>query len=197
MLWFKEGPRPLVYGFFINYFYRLVTLALVLRLHASGTGPGRAIARSLTRPPHPQRPSYQVMVGEGSASTPGGFGAYVLVLAVMAYFSGMMLNVADKQLVTPIGVFGEELLAGLGLGLSWWLLDLADRRVTVRFDQEVRLNLGYNSSETTVLALTVLSGGIVSAVMGSPWPYFIALLAWKTIYDVFDEAKYPRGEHPT
>jgi hypothetical protein len=187
-VWAGESPRPLIYGFFFNYFYRLATLAALLRN-------GGGIARLLSRPPHPERPSYQVTVGEGRDAVPGNLGAYVLVLGVLGLFSVLLLNVKDQEWGTPAQVFGEELLAGLAFGAVWWLLDLVDRRVTLRFDQDLVRNLGYNSSETTVLALTVLTGGIVSGVMDTPWPYFLALLAWKFLYDVWDEVKFPRGEH--
>ncbi|MEW6689539.1 MAG: hypothetical protein AB1452_10675 [Pseudomonadota bacterium] len=193
--WAEESPRPAIYGLFVSYFYRLATLAVLLPLHDAG-GFGKRLVRSLSRPPHPERPSYQVTVGEGARAVPGRFGAYLFVLAVLAFFSVIEINVAKQEFATPMRVFGHELRQGLWLGLVWWVLDLFDRRITLRFDQGVALNLGYNSAEITVLALTVLTGGVASAMMETPWPYFIALLAWKTLYDVLDERKYPRGEHP-
>ncbi len=191
-----ESPRIFVYGLFINYFYRLLTLCGLARLHEAGPGRGRTLARLLTRPPHPQRPSYQVTVGDGADAAPGGMKAYLFVLAVMGYFSFMLVNVKDQEFAAPTQIVFSELGWGFAAAAQWWLFDLIDRRITIRFGANLPTNLGYNSAETTVLALTTLTGGIASAVIGSPWPYLITLFAWKTLYDVLDESKYPRGEHP-
>ena len=191
-----ESPRIFVYGLFINYLYRLLTLYGLARLHAAGGTRGRELARLLTRPPHPQRPSYQVTVETSSSIRPGGLGAYLVVTAALAGFSFILVNVADQEITTPAAVLRDELKWGFAAAGVWWLFDLIDRRITLRFSESLPTNLGYNSAETTVLALTVLTGGIASGVMGTPWPYFLTLIAWKTLYEVFDEAKFPRGEHP-
>lgn len=190
-----ESPRIFIYGLFINYFYRLLTLRLLIGLYASGDGRGRRLALALTRPPHPARPPFPVTVGEGEDAKPGGLAAYLIVLAVCAYFTFMLINVKDHEIGTPLRVVANELRHGFVAGLAWWLLDLVDRRITIRFGDPLWMNLGYNSLETTLVAVTVLTGGIASAVMESPWPYFVTLIAFKTWFDVWDESKFPRGEH--
>jgi len=193
----RESPRIFVYGLFINYLYRLLTLYGLARLHAAGFGRGRRFARLVTRAPHPQRPSYQVTVGEGDGAVPGGLMAYLFVLAVMGFFSFMLVNVRNQDFATPAQAVLDELSVGFLAAGVWWLFDLIDRRITIRFGESLPTNLGYNSAETTVVSLTTLTGGIASAVMGSPWPYFLVLVFFKTLYEVLDEAKFPRTEHPT
>ncbi|OFZ94486.1 MAG: hypothetical protein A2Z64_10200 [Betaproteobacteria bacterium RIFCSPLOWO2_02_67_12] len=196
MLKTGESPRIFVYGLFFNYLYRLLTLRGLAALHDSGSARGRRLARALSRPPHPARPPFPIMVGDGADAKPGGFAAYLFVLAVFAWFTFATINVRDHEIATPLRVIADELLLGLLAGGLWWLLDLADRRITLRFGEPLWTNLGYNSLETTLVAVTVLTGGIASAVMESPWPYFLTLIAFKTWFGVWDETKFPRGEHP-
>ncbi len=191
-----ESPRIFVYGLFINYFYRLLTLYGIVRLHRTGGESGRRLARALTRPPYPAQPSFQMTVGEGAGALPGGIKAYLFVWAVLAYFTFMLVNVKDQKIATPTPVILDELAMGLAAGLLWWLLDLADRRITLNFARDLPTNLGYNSGETTTLAATTLTGGVASGFLGSPWPYFLALLVFKTWSDVWYETKFPHGEHP-
>ncbi|MBI2752983.1 MAG: hypothetical protein HYX46_05660 [Betaproteobacteria bacterium] len=191
-----ESPRIFVYGLFINYLYRLLTLYGLARLREAGGTRGRDLARLLTRPPHPQRPSYQVTVETSSSISPGGLGAYLVVTVVLAGFTFILVNVANQEIATPGPVLADELKWGFAAAGVWWLFDLVDRRITIRFGESLPTNLGYNSAETTVLALTVLTGGVISGFSGSPWPYFLTLVFFKTLYEVWDEAKFPRGEHP-
>ena len=191
-----ESPRIFIYGLFFNYFYRLLTLRALIELHARGTARGRWLARALSRPPHPNRPPYPVTVGEGADAKPGDLAAYLFVLAVFAYFTFMTINVKNQEIGTPLRMIADELLHGFFAAGLWWLLDLVDRRITLRFDEPLWANLGYNSLETTLVAVTVLTGGIASAFMETPWPYFVALVAFKTWFDVWDASKFPRGEHP-
>jgi hypothetical protein len=190
-----ESPRIFIYGLFFNYLYRLLTLRGLIALHDSGTPRGRALAAALSRPPHPARPTYPVTVTDDKGTRPGGLGAYLAVLVVCAFFSFVLVNVKDQSIATPPDVIADELLAGLLAAGLWWLLDLVDRRITVRFGDPLWVNFGYNSSETTLLAVTVLTGGVASGVLGTPWPYFLVLVAFKTWFDVWDESKYPRGAH--
>jgi hypothetical protein len=191
-----ESPRIFVYGLFINYLYRLLTLYGLARLHAAGGARGRGIAERLTRPPHAAQPSFPVTVGEGAGAVPGGIKSYLFVLAVLGYFTFMLINVKNREIGTPAAVILNELAWGFAAGALWCLLDLLDRRITLRFDQNIPTNLGYNSGETTTLAVTTLTGGVISGLMDSPWPYFIALLVFKTWSDVWYETKFPRSEHP-
>lgn len=191
-----ESPRIFVYGLFFNYLYRLLSLRALVALHASGGARGRRLARLLSRPPHPDRPSFPILVGDGADARPAGFAAYLFVLALFAWFTFATINVKDHEIGTPLRVIAEELLHGFFAAALWWLLDLVDRRITLRFGEPLRSNLGYNSLETTLLAVTVLTGGIASALMESPWPYFLTLMAFKTWFDVWEETKFPRGEHP-
>jgi hypothetical protein len=32
--------------------------------------------------------------------------------------------------------------------------------------------------------------------METPWPYFVVLVVLKTWFDVWEDARYPRTEHP-
>ena len=187
-----ENPRIFIYGFFFNYLYRLITLHGLLLLDASGA---QTLARLLSRPPHPKKPSLPVRVESGGTSRPGGFGAYMVVMAAFAGFTFILVNVADQKLVTPVPQILAELGSGLYAALLWWLLDLVDRRISIQFGEPAWKNFGYNSMETSLLAITVLTGGIASAVMETPWPYFAALVLFKTWFDVWEEMHYPRAAH--
>jgi hypothetical protein len=191
-----ESPRIFIYGLFFNYLYRLLTLRGLIALHDSGSPRGRKLAAALSRPPHPARPTYPVTVQDSSGIRPGGLGAYLIVTAAAAFFTFILINVRDQKIVTPVDVIADELLAGLVAGGLWWLLDLVDRRATLAFREPLWVNFGYNSSETTLLAVTILTGGVASGILGTPWPYFVVLVALKTWFDVWDESKFPRGEHP-
>jgi hypothetical protein len=196
MLAAGEGPRVFVYGFFFNYLYRLLTLAGLMALHDSGGALARRVARALSRPPHPEQPSMPVRVETKTSSSPGGLSAYLAVVAGCAAFTFVLTNVKDQEIVTPVATILAELRLGAAAGGLWWLLDLVDRRLAIRFGEPAWSNFGYNSMETTLLAVTVLTGGLVSAFAESPWPYFVALIVFKTWFDVWTEARYPRTEHP-
>ena len=191
-----ESPRVFVYGFFFSYFYRLLTLQGLLELHASGSAHGRWLARALSRPPHRARPAFPVTVGEGAGAVPGKLKDYLVVVAICACFTFFLINMEDHEIATPTRVIVDELLHGFLAAALWWALDLIDRRLTIRFSDPLWANFGYNSTQTTLLAVTVLTGGLASALTGSPWPYLLTLIAFKTWSDVWDESKFPRGEHP-
>ena len=197
MLWLMlqpggENPRAFIYGFFFSYLYRLVTLQGLLVLDGAGA---QSLARMLSRPPHPERPSMPVHVETKTEKRPGGFGIYMVVMAAFAGFTFIVVNVKDDQIGTPTALIQSELASGLTAALLWWLIDLVDRRITIQFGEPAWKNFGYNSMETSLLAVTVLTGGVASAIMETPWPYFAALVIFKTWFDVWEEKNYPRARH--
>ena len=183
-----ESPRVFIYGFFINYLYRLLTLRALVAAHDSGTGWGRTLARTLSRPPAPGLQSAPVTVTDSRGTRPGRLGAYLLVLLVCGYFAFMEINVRDQAFVTPWRVVRDEVTAGFWAAIFWWVLDLVNRRWTIQFSEPHWVNFGYHSSETALIAITTLTGGIASAVMGTPWPYFIALVIFRAWFDAWYEA---------
>jgi len=189
-----ENPRIFIYGFFFAALYRLATVPVMLNLNDSD-GAGRTIARGLSRAPHPDRVPQSLKVATFSGYRSGGLGAY---LALMVFFGGatfVMVNLQGR-LMTPMDVMKDELLRGLLAGLLWWVMDLVDRRITLRFDRSAEDNYGYNAGDSGTIALNTFVGGMMSLFQGSPWPYFYALIVLKTFDDVGHEIKYPCTEHP-
>ena len=191
-----ESPRVFIYGFFFNYLYQLLTLRGLLALHDSGGAGARRLARALSRRPHPGQVSMPLTVHNNSSVSPGGLGAYLLVVAVCAFFTFVLVNVKNQELGTPVATILAELRLGAFAGGLWWLLDLVDRRLAIRFGEPLWVNFGYNSLETTLIAITTLAGGAFAVFVESPWPYFWALVAFKTWFDVWRETRFPRTDHP-
>jgi hypothetical protein len=182
-----ESPRIAIYGFYFHYVCLLLTAWACMRMHGSGRAALQRVARALTRPPRPGRPSTPVTEG----GRPARFRAYLIVMAALSWFTFVMVNVADQEIVTPGPVIRDELRWGLAVAAIWWLQDLWDRRVVMRFEEPLTTNLGWNSQGTTVGALAVLTGGIGSAVAESPWPCFVALLFFKHLCEFAEDVCWP------
>ena len=48
-----------------------------------------------------------------------------------------------------------------------------------------------------IVLLVGLTGGGVLGFMGSPWPYFLALLFFKTWFNAWYEIRFPRSDRAT
>lgn len=178
------GLRAFAFGYLISYVYRLATLKFVLFA-------GPELGGKVTRPPHPDLESQPVYVeNEDGTKTPGGFGHYLgFVCALSAVAAGI--------LIAGGGNIEADARNGLATGALWWLVDLANRRLVVDFDQPIEVNAGYNGTGLDVLMMSLLTGGLLSYLSNAPGPMLYALLFWKTVYEARYEARYPRSASAT
>jgi hypothetical protein len=189
-----ESPRTAIYAFFFNYAARLGVLGWLQFQGKRGGGFWARFARAVTRPPHPQQPTACV-VTRGDTDEPAGLGGYWIMAAGLGFMTFMIVNSAKTQFVTPGAVVVSEMRWALVLTPVWLLQDLWDRKLTLRFDQPLTTNLGYNSAETLIALVALLIGGPGSVFLGSAWPYFVALAGLMTLRDALGERRFPRGEH--
>lgn len=184
-----ESPRIAIYGYYFHCVYLLLTAGACARLHASGNPALQALAQRLSRPPHPRQQS-RPLVEEVSGKALNLLG-YVGVLLVLFGFTFALVNVKDQELSTPAPVIFAELQWSLLVALIWWVQDLFDRRVVMCFDAPVTTNLGYNAQGAPVGAFTVLTGGIASALVASPWPCLVMLLLFKHLHELVADVRCP------
>ena len=191
----------LLYAFLIDYAMRLGSIHV---LHSAMASPRhswlQALAPLVTRRPAPGQPSHPVREGH-PAGPPARTGAYFLVIVAVAFFAFVLMHVnADKQLdLRPQAAVGD-LLWALVIGSIYWINSLLTRTMVIHPAEPVTRNLGYNSKETTILTLAVITGGVVAAVrqeMGlgaSGWTVMGPLLFFRFLYDLWASlAARPRG----
>jgi hypothetical protein len=197
LLFTGESPRIVFYGFFFNYILRLPTIALFLRWLNTGDPERRRLAERFTRRPSPGRPSFPVTVDTGGGPVIGSLGSYLLLMVLLfACFGFPLVNVADQQFITPWRAVLSELSWALVAAAVWWVQDILDRRICLNPQENLPVNLGYNSNETTVAALTILFGGPASAVSGSPWPALLTLMGFRHLYCLWEDLKWPPADPP-
>ena len=174
----------------MDYTLRLVTIGLLHPAMAARTPTLlSAIASAITRQPAPGQQSYPVTQGEGGP--PAHIGWYLLLLAVLLFFAFVMMNVnADHEIDLTLEMGARDLWWALLIGVIYWINSLLTRTIVIHPHEPVSRNFGYNSKEVTILALAVLTGGVVVAVrqtMGlepSGWTVMGPLLFFRFLYDV-------------
>lgn len=182
----------LLYAFLIDYVLRLGSLQL---LHTAMASPRhswlRTVAPLVTRRPAPGQPSHPVREGH-HAGPPARMRAYFLVISAVAFFAFVLMHVnADKQLDLRPHAGAGDLLWALVIGSIYWINSLLTRTIVIHPAEPVTRNLGYNSKETTILTLAVITGGAVVAVrqeMGlgaSGWTVMGPLLFFRFLYDLW------------
>jgi hypothetical protein len=186
-----ESPRIAIYGFFFNYLYRLPTLALLNRWLTGPREDRKRLAQRLTRRPNPNRPSFPVTVDTGKGPVAGSLFSYLFVMTVLFGLTLLLVNTADQKIITSQGVLLSELAWAALMGFVWWIQDLFDRRLCLAPGANLPHNLGYNSNETGVAALTVLTGGAAGAMSGSPWPCFVVLLIIRNWASLWEDIRWP------
>jgi hypothetical protein len=149
-----------------------------------------AIAPLVTRQPAAGQQSHPVTQGEGGPPAP--IASYLLVLAVLLFFAFVMMNVnADQEIDLTIRVGVRDLWWAILIGAIYWINSLLTRTMVIHPGESTARNFGYNSKELTILALAVLTGGVVVGVrqqMGldaSGWTVMGPLLVFRFLYDVF------------
>ena len=180
----------LLYAFLIDYALRLGTIQLLHGALSSRTPtPLSAIAPLVTRQPAPGQQSYPMTQGEGGPAA--AIGAYLLLLAVLLYFAFVLMNVnADHEMSLTLNVGLSELGWATLIAVIYWINSLVTRTIVIHPREPAARNFGYNSKEVTIVALAVLSAGVVVAVrqnMGldaSGWTVMGPLLFFRFLYDL-------------
>jgi hypothetical protein len=172
----------------MNYIYKLITIGVLFKVQASQRPEYRQWAEKFTRRPHPDRLSLPIMVTAGNTTGPGKLWGYLVLMAGLFMFTFIEVNTADGKIATQPADILNEVGWAVGIALIWWLQDLYDRRIIMNFSEPLTANLGYNSAEAGIVALTVLTGGI-----GGAWPYLAMLLFFKHINALNEDVKWPAG----
>jgi hypothetical protein len=143
----------------------------------------------VARAPAAGQQSHPVRQGEGGPAAP--LGTYLVLLAVLLFFAFVMMNVnADHEISLTMAVGLEDLWWALLIGSIYWINSLLTRTMVIHPRESVSTNFGYNSKEVTILALAVLTGGVVVGVrqnMGldaSGWTVMGPLLFYRFLYDL-------------
>ncbi len=188
----RSGQRAqvLVYAFILGYFAQLFTLRAMLAVHRSSRWPhAKEVVSRLSRRPVAERESYPLT--HHDTNRPAGFGGYVFVMLVMAFFAFMLVNVnADRELDLDARTLAGDLGWALAIAGVYWLMDLASRAIVIDFSAPAAANYGYNTRDLAVIAFAVLTSGAVVVIRqslktgASGWVVLGPLLAWRTLYDV-------------
>jgi hypothetical protein len=181
----------LLYAFLIDYGLRLGTIHFLHAAVASRRQTWRyAIAPFISKLPARGQQSHPVRDGEGGP--PAGISKYLIVLAGMACFAFVLMNVdADKQVRLTFAATARDFWWALVIGLIYWANALLTRTLVIQPAEAVTRNFGYNSKEVTILALAVLAGGVVVAVrqnMGldaTGWAVMGPLLFFRFLFDLW------------
>ena len=147
------------------------------------------IAPAVTRQPAAGQQSYPVTQGEGGP--PAQIAAYLLLMAVLLFFAFVLMNVnADRELSLTLDVGLRDLRWAIVIGAVYWINALVTRTIVIHPREGLARNFGYNSKEVTVLALAVLTGGLVVVVRqnmdleASGWTVMGPLLFFRFLYDL-------------
>lgn len=187
-----SGVRPhiLLYAFLIDYLLRLGTIRALHRSAASPAGGWlRAVAPYVSRRPADGQPSYPIT--EGESGRPTGLSGYLIVMAACSFFAFMLANVdSDRELALDLATGVNDVSWAMVIGTVYWVNSLIARTMVIHPGQALSTNFGYNSREVTVLALAVLTGGVVVVARqaldygASAWAVMGPLLAFRTAYDL-------------
>jgi hypothetical protein len=181
----------LLYAFAIDYVFRL---GAIKALHDELTRPDKSwfgvIAPYVVR--KPARGQEFLPVQEGENGPPARLGVYFLVMAVMGLFLFLLANVGpDQKLHVTPGHAMEDLSWALLIAAVYFVNSLLTRAVVIDPAQSLKVNLGYNTREVTVLALSVLAAGVVvmyrqnNDLPQSAWVVMGPLLGFKFLYDLW------------
>ena len=180
----------LLYAFLIDYALRLGTIQC---LHGAVASRGQtwmhAIAPHITRLPARGQVSHPVRDGEGGP--PASISKYLVVLAALACFAFVLMNVnADKQMRVTFAATVRDLWWAVLIGIVYWANALLTRTLVIHPAEPITSNFGYNSKEVTILSMAILTGGAVVAVrqnMGfaaSGWTVMGPLLLFRFLFDL-------------
>jgi hypothetical protein len=128
---------------------------------------------------------------EGSQQAAGP-GAYFFTVIFLAFLAVVLGNVnADRELELDAARFEMDLQWASALALVYWLQSLLARTTVIDPKARWDVNVGYNTREITILAMAVLTGGMVvvarqvADLPASGWTVLAPLFAFRFLYDVW------------
>lgn len=186
-----DRPQALVYAFILDYGLRLATVFAVTRaLAAREDSLLLRVAPFICRLPTVGAESQPIRYeGSRQAAGPGAYFFTVLFLAFLAFVLG---NVnADRELELDAVRFEQDLRWASGLALLYWMQSLLARTTVIDTKARWEVNVGYNTRELTILAVSILVAGLVVAVRqanGLPesgWTVLGPLFAFRFLFDLW------------
>lgn len=181
----------LLYAFVIDYLFRLGTIQFLYgELKRGEASSVSALAPYVSRRPAPDQESHPLQDGEGGP--PARLGSYLVVMAICAFFAFILANVdADREIRLTPGSAVEDLSWALLIAAIYWVNGLLTRVIVIHPAEPLARNLGYNTREMTILALAVLTGGLVVAyrqnagLEQSAWAVMGPLMGFKFLYELW------------
>ena len=194
----RAGDRAqvLVYAFILEYALRLATVfALTRALATDGASLLSRLAPLICRLPTTATESQPIRY-EGSQQAAGP-AAYAFTVAFLAFLAFVLGNVnADRELDLDLARFEDDLQWAAGLAIVYWVQSLLSRTTIIDPRARWDANVGYNTGEITILALSVLFAGAVVVVRqandlpASGWTVLGPLFVFRFVYDLY--AALPR-----
>jgi hypothetical protein len=181
----------LLYAFIVDYLLRLWTIqSIYVEMRNRHQSWIAAVAPFISRRPAPHETSQPVRDGENGP--PARIGTYLIVMAVLSAFAFMLANVgADRELhVDPLDTV-DAVSWAIAIGAVYWVNSLLNRVIVIDVRQTLAQNLGYNTREVTVLAMAVLTAGLIVAIrqnmdLGSTgWTVMGPLLGYRFLYELW------------
>ena len=133
----------------------------------------------------------QPIRSEGSRQ-PAGAGAYLFTVTFLAFLAVVLGNVnAERVLELDAARFEQDLQWASGLALVYWVQSLFARTTVIDPKASREVNVGYNTRELTILAVSVLVAGMVVVVRqanhlpASGWTVLGPLFAFRFLYDLW------------
>jgi hypothetical protein len=189
----RAGDRAqvLVYAFILEYALRLTTVFAVTRtLAMDGSSLLSRLAPLICRLPAGAAESQPIRY-EGSQQTAGP-GAYAFTVGFFAFLAFVLGNVnADRELDLDLARVEEDLQWAAGLAIVYWVQSLLSRTTVIDPLARWDVNVGYNTREITILALSVLFAGTVVVVRqandlpASGWTVLGPLFVFRFLYDLY------------
>jgi hypothetical protein len=186
-----DRAQVLVYAFILEYALRLTTVFAVTRALATD-GPSllSRLAPHICRLPTTSTESQPIRY-EGSPHAAGP-GAYAFTVAFLAFLAFVLGNVnADRELDLDLARFEDDLQWAAGLAIVYWVQALLSRTTVIDPRARWDVNVGYNTGEITILALSVLFAGTVVVVRqanglpASGWTVLGPLFVLRFVYDLY------------
>ena len=188
----RAGDRSqvLVYAFILEYGLRLATVFAVTRALAARDSLWLRFASIVCRMPAAPAESRPIRY-EGSQQAAGP-AAYFFTVIFLGFLAVVLGNVnADRELDLDAARFEQDLQWASGLALVYWVQSLLARTTVIDPTAPWEVNVGYNTRELTILAVSVLVAGMVVVVRqandlpASGWTVLGPLFAFRFLFDLW------------
>jgi hypothetical protein len=169
-----EHPGSIFLAYLLNYSYRVLVLGGLVQVARAGKF-GSGLLSLLTSPPGPSDRNQPLRQGD-QAGPPASLWVYLLLILFLGYMGFILIHAEDtRNLDVDLRQGMDELAGASWLALIWLVQDLAGRRLVADPKMDLTYNLGFNAEETGVLAMAILTGGLLTVageIFGlgrSPW----------------------------